>query len=123
MITFTNNEQTAVADAFLEFILADPELLEGEFASVVTAFLASPPQAPPANTTHCRPPGSPAPLPSKHRQFHSVPWPRVYAWQSQVARSPPPRGFFLIRRRPTRGRPLDSGRIEAARINEPAGRT
>jgi hypothetical protein len=85
MGALTSNEQTAVSDAFLELILADPDLLEAEFASVVAAFQASPPQAPPANTTHRRQPASPAPPPSKHREHHSVPWPGVRVGSAFVA--------------------------------------
>ena len=97
MSAFTSNDQIAVSDAFVELILADPDLLEAEFASVVASFQASPPQAPPPNTTRCRPPASPAPPPSKHREHHTVPSPGVTPGQLHVARSPPHHEDYLMR--------------------------
>ena len=52
MGAITSTDAAEVSDAFLELILADPDLLE----VVVASFEASPPQAPPASTTHFRPP-------------------------------------------------------------------
>jgi hypothetical protein len=87
MGTIISND--AVSDQFLELILADPDLLEAAFASVVASFEASPPQAPPTSATRVRPSASPAEALGKRNEHRTVRSPRVTPRQLHVARSPP----------------------------------
>lgn len=91
MVTvITGNDPASVSDAFMEMILADPDLAEEAFAAVMASWDAGPPSPPETATA------SPPPAPGLR------PWPLkaepcvvvsagAAPWELQTARSPPKR--------------------------------